>query len=148
MFPLEMFPDMKIRSTQPSVQSRYVFGPWFSFFLPFSSSGVWKAPLFPIMFVLNSGNLILCPNFPEDHRVWLIQYFSFIVLLTINTNPTELKWLDLWKFSVSDVFESLLKKCSHLKHEIFNYICLRKDERVRFVRGNIFPNGPILASPC
>ena len=97
-----MFPDMKIRSTQPSVQSRYVFGPWFSFFLPFSSSGVWKAPHFPIMFVLNSGNLILCPNFPEDHRVWLIQYFSFIVLLTINTNPTELKWLDLWKFSVSD----------------------------------------------
>ena len=45
---------------------------------------------FPLRFGLNSGNLILCPNFPEDHRVWLIQYFSFIVL----TMPIWLNWSD------------------------------------------------------
>ena len=27
-----------------------------------------------------------------------------------NINPAELKWLDLWKFSVSDIFESIFKK--------------------------------------
>ena len=45
---------------------------------------------FPLRFGLNSRNLILCPNFPEDHRVWLIQYFSFIVL----TMPIWLNWSD------------------------------------------------------
>ena len=74
-------------------------GPWFSFFLNlYSSSEVSKAPHFPIRFVLNSENLILCPNLPEDHRVWLIQYFSFIVLLTIIS--IRLNWSD-WIYESS-----------------------------------------------
>ena len=98
------------------------------------------SPHFPIRFGLNSGNLILCPNFPEDHRVWLIQYFSFIVL----TMPIWLNWSD-WKYEITrPTWEPLERKVDIWKYESWTSTESKCWREVRYV----LSNGPILAHPC